>query len=342
MLKIKREYYIALMVIAGVVLLIFGVNYLKGWDLLERRNVYHAVYSDISGVTETTPLLLNGYKVGSVVGSSLMEDGSSRILVSFQINEDDLKVPKDSRIVITGDLLNKWTALELGISEKLAHAGDTLEGRTPMSLTESVTSQIDPLKRKAEGMLVSVDSVLTVFQSILNPEARMDIDKSFMNIRTTLEHLSQAADRLDKLIASEGEAVHVTLDNLNAITGNLKDHNGQIAHILENLDTASASLADGKLDRALASLDSTLADARGIMGRIESGQGTLGKLVTQDSLYDNLEAATRELEILLEDVRLNPDRYVHISVFGRKDKLPKLSENDVLRISDAVRNADKR
>ncbi|MCB0793672.1 MAG: hypothetical protein KDB88_02955 [Flavobacteriales bacterium] len=337
MIKLKREYSIALMAIAGVLLLVFGINYLKGLDLLQRRNVYHAVYQDISGVGETTPLFYNGYKIGSVIGTDLLPKDGGRIVVSFQLVENNLRIPKDSRVVITGDLLNKWTALEFGTSTELAEAGDTLMGHTPMSLTESVTSQIDPLKRKAEAMVVSIDSVLTAFQKVLNKDARMDIDASFHNIRGTLEKLNSMAARLDQLIAKESSVIEGTLENLNSVTGNLRSKNDQVGRILSNLDTTMSALADGRLQHTLASLDSTMSEVRDIIGGIKEGEGTLGKLVAQDSLYDNLNSASRELDLLLEDFRLNPNRYVHVSLFGRKDKLPKLSRTDVERIGEAMK-----
>lgn len=339
--KLKREYSIALMVIAGALLLVFGVNYLKGLDLLQRRNVYHAVYTDISGIAETSPLLLNGYKVGSVVATDLLPGSNALIVVSFQLNEDGLKLPRDTHIRIKGDLLNKWTELMMGDSAVLAEPGDTLIGDVTPGLTEALGQQIDPLKRKAETMLVSVDSVLTAFQQVLNPKARNDIDSSLSSIRSTLESLDKAAQQLNQLIAVERRTISATLGNLESVSGNLRNNNVQITRILQNLDTTAATLANGSIQRTLSSLDSTMAEARTIMGGLREGNGTLGQLMANDSLYRNLERASNELDLLLEDVRLNPNRYVHVSVFGKKDKLPKLSDSDVQRIGDAVRNGTR-
>ena len=167
------------MAVTGILLLVFGVNYLKGLDLLQRRNVYHAIYTDITGIAETTPLLLNGFKVGSVVNTQLLPGAGARIMVSYQVNEDGLTLPEDSRVVLTGDLLNKWAELRLGRSAELAQAGDTITGDVKPGIAQTLSDQIDPLKQKAEAILINIDSVLTAFQDVLNPGTRGDINASF-------------------------------------------------------------------------------------------------------------------------------------------------------------------
>ncbi|HEY0975960.1 MAG TPA: MlaD family protein [Flavobacteriales bacterium] len=331
MLKIKREYSIALMIIGGIVLLIFGVNYLKGLDLLQRRNLYHAVYYDVSGISDATPVLYNGYKVGQVVGTELMPDGSGRIAVKFQIDEDRLRLTKDTKAeLFSADLFSRAVRIVLGNSPDAAEKGDTLNGGAQLSLTESFSSQVDPLKRRAEGMLASVDSVLTSLQLILNENARGDIDASFANLRGTLESIRSTADRIDALMAKESPTISATLANVNKLTSTLAAHSDQMGSIIDNLDSASAALANGRMERMMANLESTSAQLKDAMTKMNSGEGTLGKLMSDDSLYNNLTSATHELDLLLEDLRVNPNRY--LSIFGKKDRLPKLSDADIERI----------
>ena len=215
--KLKREWSIALMAVTGILLLVFGVNYLKGLDLLQRRNVYHAIYTDITGIAETTPLLLNGFKVGSVVNTQLLPGAGARIMVSYQVNEDGLTLPEDSRVVLTGDLLNKWAELRLGRSAELAQAGDTITGDVKPGIAQTLSDQIDPLKQKAEAILINIDSVLTAFQDVLNPGTRGDINASFRSIRATLEKVDHMALSLDALIAAETRSISGTLHNLSLI-----------------------------------------------------------------------------------------------------------------------------
>ena len=321
------------MVLGGIVLLIFGVNYLKGLDLLQRRNIYHAVYADVSGINDATPVLYHGFKVGQVIGTALLPDGSGRIDVTFQIDEERLQLTKDTKAeLFSADLFSRAVRLQLGTGAP-AERGDTLNGGAEMSLTESVSSQIDPLKRKAEGMLASVDSVLTSFQLILNENARGDIDASFTNLRATMENINSTTKKLDELVGRESSHISSILANVDKVSGNLAANNQHLTNILANTDSVTAALANGRLERMMANLEATSNELKATMDKINGGQGTLGKLMNDDSLYVNLNAASRQMDLLLEDVRLNPGRY--LSIFGRKDKLPKLSGSDIERIRDA-------
>lgn len=337
--KLNRQYSIALMVIAGILLLIFGLNYLKGLDIFQKNNIYHAVYGDVSGINDATPVLFHGYKVGQVVGTDMLGDGSGRIAVTMQINEDRLKLTKDSRAeLFSADLFSRAVRISLGQGAP-AEAGDTLLGGAELSLTESVGAQIDPLKRKAEGMLASVDSVLTALQLILNENARGDIDASFTNLRATLENINSTTHHLDQLMARESQRISSILANVDQVTGNLAANNERISSILANMDSATAALANGRLEQMMANIEATSNDLKATMARINEGEGTLGKLMTDDSLYNNLASATREMDLLMEDLRLNPHRY--LSIFGRKDRLPKLSKSDIERIRAAYPPEEK-
>ncbi len=337
-MRIKREYSIALLVLGGIGLLIFGVNYLKGLDIFKQRNVFHAMYSDISGINESTPVYFNGFRVGQVIDTELVGDGSGLIRVSFQIDEDRLSVPADSKVQIySADLFTRSLKLIRGESKEMARPGAILEGEAQLSLTDAVSTQIDPLKQKAESMIANVDSVLTRLQLILNEDARDDIDAGFTSIRKTLDALHRAAERVDALILKESNSISGIIHNLEDVTQNLVNYNTEIVRILENMDTVTTTLARGDLDRMLSDLNESSAKLKTVMTRLEAGEGTMGAILRNDTLYQNLESASRELDLLLEDLRMNPKRYVNISVFGRRDRDPKLSRTDVERIKDAIK-----
>ncbi|MBL7963700.1 MAG: MCE family protein [Flavobacteriales bacterium] len=334
MLKLKREHSIAVIVLVALALLAFGLNFLKGIDLLQRRNVYHVMYANAQGLGDASPLLYKGLKIGQVQQLQLAEDGSGLIQVTYQVNQRSLFIPKDSKVIISGDLFGKWAILEPGVSKEPAEVGSFLEGNTQPSLTESVAANIDPLKRKAEGMIASVDSVLTSLQAILNPGTIGDIDSSFTSVRRTLETLERTAKRVDDLVAAESMALRATIENMEKLSRSLADNRDEMDRIFSNLDTLAASLASGRMDRALENMAQASDQMKTLMERLNSGQGTMGKLMTNDSLYNNLTAASAELDLLLEDLRVNPNRY--FSVFGKKDRLPKLSDADVKRIQQAM------
>ena len=334
-LKLKREHTIALTVLGGIALLAFGVNFLKGLDLLQRPNLYYAVYGNVQGLAKASPLLLNGFKIGQVQDAELLFDGTGRIVITYQVNTDDLKIPKDSKVEIGGDLFNTWAQLRPGTSAEFAQPGDTITGFTKPSLTESFNSTIDPLKQKAEGMVASVDSVLTALQSILNKNSVGDINASFASIRATLETLNGSAHKLDDMLAEESGTIKATLDNCNRVSKTLADNNARLTNIFSNLDSLTAALNNGQLQKTLADVSAASGELKGMMADINSGKGTLGALVKDDSLYHNLNNASAQLDLLLEDLRVNPNRY--FSVFGKKDKLPKLSDADIERIREAMK-----
>ncbi|HNR55525.1 MAG TPA: MlaD family protein [Flavobacteriales bacterium] len=333
-MKIKREYAITGLVLGGVGLLIFGVNYLKGLDLFQKRNVYHAVYNNVAGITSASPVYYNGFKVGQVINAALMPGRSGHVVVSFQINEDELPIARDTKVQIySADLFSRALQLELG-KGPLAEAGDTLIGDIQLSLTDAVSAQIDPLKAKAEGMISKVDSVLNAFQMILNKEAVGDIDSSFTSIREVLESLSSTAERLDKLVAVESVTLSASLHNLQTVSATLARNSDEMDHIFTNLDTLTTDLAKGRLRKVMDDMALASAELKKVAQDIGNGQGTMGKLMKDDSLYTNLNAASRELDLLLEDLRVNPNRY--FSVFGKKDRLPKLSDADIERIGKVL------
>ena len=341
-MKIRREYSIALLVLGAVGLLIFGINFLKGLDLFQKRNIYHVVYNDVSGITGASPVYFNGYKVGQVISTSLVREGKGGIAVSFQLNEDGLKLPSDTEVrIYSADLFSRALQLVIGTSTEFAQAGDTLTGDSQLSLTDAVGQQIDPLKRKAEDMLANVDSLLSGLNQVLNDSAIGDIDASFSSIRSTLETFNTTSIRLDGMVAAEADAIHKILTNLTAVSQNLVVYNERISSILQNMDTLSGTLAGQELKQAVSDLSTSSAQLRAVMDDLQAGEGSLGALLKNDTLYNNLESASRELDLMLEDVRLNPNRYVHLSLFGKKDRLPQLSESDIDRIAKALREAEK-
>ncbi|MEZ4740205.1 MAG: hypothetical protein R2818_12835 [Flavobacteriales bacterium] len=341
-MKIKREYSITLLVIASVVLLIFGINFLKGLDLLQKRNVYHAVYNDVTGVTGASPVYYNGFKIGQAIGANMMNDGSGHIAITFQINEDQLDIPSDTKMQIYSvDLFTRALQLVIGSSSVMAEPGDTLTGDTQLSLTDAVGQQIDPLKAKAENMIASVDSVLNSFQQLLNPQTVGDIDSSFTSIRRALESLSNTAARLDQLVAAESASIGATIQNLETVTRTFADNSDEMDRIFTSLDTLTADLAYGRMRVVMDKLAAATTELNQITADINSGKGSMGKLLKEDSLYNNLNSASRELDLLMEDFRLNPNRYVHLSLFGKKDKLPKLSNSDIDRISRSLEEQKK-
>lgn len=337
--KIKREYTIALMMIGALVLLYYGINYLKGLNVLQGRNVYYAKYADVSGINDASPVLYHGMKVGQVIGTELIPNGNGLVAVAFQINDDRLKVTDSTKAEIySSDFFTR--AIQLVVKPgSAADPGDTLVSGTQASFTEGVNQQLDPIKKKAEGMLNHVDSVITAMQGIFNKKAQADIDSSLSSLRGTLENVEGTTSRLNALLDAESIAIKATLENLRTVSAALASNSDELTRIFANVDSLTAALGNGKVEAMISNLNTTSDQLKQSMIKLNEGQGTLGKLMKDDSLYTNLNNASRELDLLLEDLRANPNRY--FSVFGKKDKLPKLSEADIERIQQSYQKQQK-
>jgi phospholipid/cholesterol/gamma-HCH transport system substrate-binding protein len=326
--KISKELKIGLVVTSAIGFFVWGINFLKGRDLFSHKYELYAIYPKIDGLIEANPLLVNGFKVGQINKISLIKDsrGQYGVLVKFLLTED-IQIPKHSIAkAVSSDLLGS-KAVEIIYSNEteFVQSGDTLIAETEEGLKTAVSKQLAPLQQKIEGLLSSVDSVMTIVEVVLNDKTRENLSKSFESIKKAIESLEQTAYKMDDLVASEKAKISSILTKLNSLAGMLEQNTGKIDNIIGNFSTLSDSLAKSNLKSAIEEADKTLAELNKLVAQINSGQGTLGKLVKNDSLYNNLNKASDDLDKLMKDLRINPERYIHFSVFGRKDKnKPKL------------------
>jgi phospholipid/cholesterol/gamma-HCH transport system substrate-binding protein len=320
--KISKEFKIGIVVVLAIAAFIWGLNFLKGSNLFAHKYYLYAVYPKIDGLIEANPLLVNGYKIGQVNQISLVQkNGGYEVLVKFLLTED-VQIPKGSVAkAVSSDLLgSKAVELVYSTNSDLMKSGDTLKSEVEESLKASVDKRIAPLQAKAENLISSIDSVMAVVNAVLNKKTRENLDKSFESVRKAILSLEQTAYKLDDLIGSEKVKISSILSHLNGITSNL-DKNGQkIDNILTNFSNLSDTLAKTQLKQAIANADKSLIELNTLLSKINEGQGTIGKLAKNDSLYNNLNKSSEDLDKLLKDLRVNPERYIHFSVFGRKSK----------------------
>lgn len=322
-MKITKELKIGIVVTAAIGLFIYGFNYLKGSNLFSHKYVLYAVYPEIDGLIEANPLLVNGFKVGQINDISLVQNKSGKyeVLVKFLLTED-VKIPKKSIArAVSSDLLGS-KAVELIYSKnpEFVESGDTLLAESEEGIKTAVSKQLAPLQKKAEGLISSMDSVMNVVSAILNDKTRDNLDKSFESIKKAIQSLEKTAYRLDDLMASEKTKISAILTKLNNLATVLDNDKGKIDNIITNFSSMSDSLAKSQLKSAVNNADKTLKELSEVMAQINSGSGTLGKLVKNDSLYKNLTSASADLDKLLLDLKARPGRYIHISVFGSKDR----------------------
>jgi phospholipid/cholesterol/gamma-HCH transport system substrate-binding protein len=317
----KKEVRIALFFILGLVLVYWGINFLKGKNIFSNQMVIYAEYDNVAGLQEANPIMLNGFKIGQISSIEFKEGGSGKLVVKMLITED-IDIPENSVArIISSDLLgSKAMVLYLGNSSRYCSSGDHLRGEIEKELKEEVSMQILPLKNKAEELLSSFDSVLITLQLIFNENTRENLNRSFESIKNTIASLEHASYNLDTLVSSQRNRLGVIFANVESITTNLKNNNDKINQIFTNLNAISDSLTRSNFKTTINNANEALANFNAIATKINQGQGTMGQLVNNETLYKNLEKASKDLDMLMEDVRLNPQRYIHFSVFGRGGK----------------------
>ena len=314
-MKIRREAKLALTALAAVFILIWGINFLKGSSLFESKSTFYGVYDSVEGLKVSSGVIYRGYQVGQVISIQFTGERFDRVLVKFSVDKG-LELPSNTLAMIqSADLMgSKVVALIPGDSHVFAVSGDTLRSQVERGLMEQVSQQMLPLKQKAERLLGSLDSVLLIVQGLFNEETKKNLSNSFGSIDRTLRNLEGASGNLDTLIQGESARISSILQDVNSITGNLRNNNEEISNILGNVSAISDSLRQASLHQTLMSLDYILATTDSIMNKINRGEGTIGALLNDNDLYYNLNQVSENLNRLLVEFRYNPKRFINLSL----------------------------
>ena len=307
----NKEIRTGIIAIFTIVVLIYGINYLKGLNILDKNRIFHAKYDNIDGLLKGSVISLNGFSVGIVSNISLQSDNS--LLVSVKINED-FDVPANSILKISNqDLMGtKGISVILGNSDLLAKNNDTLIAEIENSLQDEVNKQILPLKNKAEGLISSVDSLMVIFTSVLITDARKNLASSFKNLDETFILMSESMKELNKLVVTNEKNISNSIKNFESITGNISDNNESIENILKKMSSISDSVSSKDIGDIIKNLNN-------ITNKISVGQGNLGLLNSDDQLYRNIEKTTNDISILVEEIKKDPKKYFNFSVLGNRN-----------------------
>jgi phospholipid/cholesterol/gamma-HCH transport system substrate-binding protein len=314
-LKISKELKVGFIFVVAVGLLIWGVNLLKGFNVFSDQRYLYAVYNRVDGLQRDNKVLVNGLSIGKISGLWLNPDNATIVAELMIQNEVDIPDNSIARIYGTDLLGSKAIELKLGNSPRMAQSGDTLLAEIEQSLMDQVSEQVQPLKKKAISLINSIDSVMTVVQSIFNEDMRYNLTASITNIRNTLSNVESASGNIDTILMNEKYRINKILTNVESITQNLKENNENVTAIMANFAALSDSLAQSEIPQTLRDARNAIARIDAITQRLSSGEGTVGQLLTNDSLYIELENSTSSLNKLLEDIRQNPKRYVKFSLF---------------------------
>ena len=303
-MNLSKEIKTAIFAIAGFALFFVGFNYLKSNDVFVRDNIFYAVYDNAEGLVLGTPVTIQGFQVGTIDEVSLLSD-NQRIVVRFRV-ETKYEFSKNSsaKIYEAGLLGGKSLAVDPSFDgADRAKSGDTLQGLIAPGLSELVNDKLTPLQEKIESMITHADSVLIAVNTVLNTDAQLQLQSSIANLNTSISNFRSISETIDNSLAEDG-TLNQTIDNL--------------AELTDDLSVVSSTLKEANLGVTFDDLGSAVSNLSEILDRIEKGEGSLGQLVTKDDLHQSLEQTNKQIQLLLEDMRLNPKRYVHFSLFGKK------------------------
>ncbi|MBO9728232.1 MAG: MCE family protein [Chitinophaga sp.] len=320
MLKLSNETKVGILTVLGITLLVLGFNLLKGKSFFSHNKTIYAVYKQVNGLQPANAVQVNGLIVGSVSNLEVMDNDASRILVTLTITKK-VEIPRNSVARITGDLLGtKTVQMDLGNATEYLKSGDTIYAAVDGSMTDELKGQLSPLVKKLEGTLSNIDSVLMSVNAILDTTAKGNLQEAIRNLNTTMRNFTHTSAALNGMLDPNSGNIQKTFNNLAAVTGNLKDNNAKITGILDNAQKATDALAKGNIDKTLQQLQQTATNLNATIAKLNTTDGTAGMLLNDKKVYNNLQYSLGNLNKLLEDLRVNPKRYVHFSLFGKKDK----------------------
>lgn len=306
----NKELKIGIVFVLVFITLIVGINYLKGINVLNKNRTFFAVYNDIAGLQVGSPIMVNGYQVGMVGNIDLLS--SQELLVALKIDHDLAISNNSNSRIINRDLMGtKAISLILGNSTYLMNEGDTFITSVEGSLQDEVNAQILPLKNKAEELISSMDSVMIIITAVLDKDARNNLSNSFKSLEETFDLMSKSMSKVDMIIDHNNEKVSKIISNLESISLNISSHNDQIKNIINNI----SSISDTLLRKDILSI---IDNFNQISSNINNGEGSLGLLIKDDTVYKNLENSTAQLSELIEDMKKHPSRYVNFSILGGK------------------------
>ena len=314
MTKISNETKIGVLAVVALAALILGFNFLKGSSLFQHTKKLYAIFDNVEGLETSNAVQIDGLTIGSISGINESDkDLSSGIVVTITLKKD-VHIPKNSVGVINSGLISSATiVINKGTDNDFLNDGDTLKTKKQSNLLTTVQASVNPIIVQLGGTLTSLDSLIEVIGSMFDPKLKS-------NFSSIVANLAASSAELQKMLNTQSSYLATSLRNVSEFTGNLNKNNDHITHTLDNLEKTSASLASAKIPEAVQSIQSTMTELKGVVGKLNSTDGSLGLLINDRHLYQNLEGTTRSLNTLLDDLRVHPKRYVNISVFGKKDK----------------------
>ena len=304
-MRLSKEIKAAFFVLTTILLFIFGFNYLKGSSILDKQKTIYAVYDEVDGLLVGANVMINGLSIGNVTELDFLPN-STKILVTLKVNDKLNFSSKSTASIYETGVLGGLAISITPVFEKesIIKSGDTLKSNVRPGLTELINRQIEPLSRQLQSTITSVDSIFTGASNVLNRQTQEEIKESISVLTSAIKAIKNSSIIIEQTLTSKNTQINNTIDNFEKISSNLSN--------------VSDELNSFGLSALLSNLEVSVDGIGSIVNKLESDNSTIGKLINEDEVYNNLNSSIESLNILINDIKENPKKYVHFSVFGRK------------------------
>jgi phospholipid/cholesterol/gamma-HCH transport system substrate-binding protein len=306
--KISKEFKVAALAVISGIILYLGVRFLKGTEVFSSNNTFYVVYDSVDGLTASNPVLINGLPVGYVDAIRLQQKKDNQILVALKIEENIILGDSTSAVLSTSDLLgSKAVVLNVKNINSPLEEGDTLIAEKDVGIAELVQAKTLPIIDQLDTTITRINILLAAFVQ----------DTS--SVSNTLENVEQTTFEVESMVSENRRDLNTVISNFRKLSEALADSERGIEPLMVKLNDVANKINEIELQSTVMKVDSTMANLQAITQKIEQQEGTMGKLVNNDSLYVNLNQTVSDLDSLLVDLKANPKRYVRFSIFGGKD-----------------------
>lgn len=320
-MKFSKYTKLGLLIVISITLLIWGLSYLKGNDIFKKDNTYFVVYERIDGLVESNKVLMNGYQIGQVKDIKFAPDYSGKLIVSFTVDAS-FRIPINSVAqIISSDLMGtRSVKMIMSSEEEVYQPFDTIPGSVEHDLKEQVSMQVLPIKNKAEQLLGTIDSAITVLTVIFNEDAQQNLSESFKNINQTIANIEKTTADLQEIVNTEKGSIKQIVSNIEEITTTFKNNTKQLESTIQNLASFSDTLAQISISPMLNNIVAASEQILLILNKLNSDESTAGLLLNDDKLYESITTLSGNLAYLISDIQANPKRYLHFSAmdFGKE------------------------
>ena len=312
-MKVSNETKVGILTIFALTVLVLGFNFLKNKDLFRNKKLIYAVFPNLGGLSRSNEVKVNGYLIGTVYKMAKKDKNADQFIVSINLNEE-VNIPKDSKAIISSPLVGSWYInIEKGKDNDFLKIGDTLQSKLDMGILDDVKAQLTPTLEKVRGSLDTLNILLNNVNGLLSSEAKANLHQAVAN-------LNQSSSSLKTLLDAETGLIAKTINSANEFINGIKKNAENIDATVLNVKTTSEKLAKLEVQPVIDSLQATISLLKSSAEKITNKNGSLGALMHDKSLYDNLNRTIIKAQTLIDDLRVHPKRYVNLSIFGKKDK----------------------